>query len=79
MRLVGHWPTSECENPSLRWDGVDGRSVNRLFLGVSLPDNAEQKPGFRRGGWLFTTENKIVAMDHLGSTGVAKDQQHIGG
>jgi hypothetical protein len=28
---LGQWPTSECENPSLRWAGVDGRSVNRLF------------------------------------------------
>jgi len=28
---LGQWPTSKCENPSLRWAGVDGRSVNRLF------------------------------------------------
>jgi hypothetical protein len=28
---------------------------------------------------LFTAEHEIVAMDHLGAAGVAKDQQDVGG
>src|SRR5262245_18861358 len=74
---IGQWPTSKCENPSLRWAGVDGRSVNRLFRCVAMA-NALTESGFPPDGRLFATEDKIVAMDHLGAARVSENQQHVG-
>ena len=74
---LGHWPTPKTKTPASGGLWLTGdRSI--AFSRCRFAITPRENPG---SAWqrLFAAQHKVVAVDHLGAAGVAKDQQHVGG
>jgi hypothetical protein len=73
---LGQWPSPDAKAPASGRPGLKGdRSIAFLTCVASRQYNARRDSRFQ--GRLFTAQNEIIPMDHLGTARVTQDQQNI--